>query len=39
MTQYQRIRRRLLWRSFAAALALFVGFILALGLADRIASW
>ncbi|SDG86631.1 hypothetical protein SAMN05216588_101237 [Pseudomonas flavescens] len=39
MTQYQRARRIVLWRSFAAALGFFIVFIVALGLADRIANW
>lgn len=38
MTGRQRIRRFLLWRSFGSALLLFIAYIGALGLADRIAS-
>lgn len=39
MTRYQRARRYLLWRSFAGSLAFYSTYIIALGLADRIANW
>lgn len=38
MTSRQRVRRLLLWRSFGGALLLFIAYIGALGIADRIAS-
>lgn len=38
MTSYQRAKRVAFWRGFAAALSVFVIYIIALGLADRITN-